>query len=76
MWSGDKDGLSTYAVHVDTGSRFQVIQVYIAIFSNKENHIVFGAYLLKRDKELHSYKKWDNKLRHSMFFFSGVTGQN
>ena len=45
MWSRDKDGLSTDAVHVDAGSCLQVIQVDVAIFSNKENHIILGAYL-------------------------------
>lgn len=45
MWSSDKDGLSANAVHVDAGTRLQVIQMDVAIFGDKENHIVLGAYL-------------------------------
>lgn len=45
MWSGDKDGLSTDAVHVDAGACLQVIKVDVTIFGNKENHILLGAYL-------------------------------
>lgn len=40
MWSGDKDGLSTDAVHVDAGASLQVIEMDVAIFGNEENHIV------------------------------------
>lgn len=47
MWSRDKDGLSTDAVHVNAGACLQVIQMDVAIFGNKENHIVLGAYLSK-----------------------------
>lgn len=47
MWSSNKDGLSTDAVHVDAGARLQVIQVNVAIFGNEENHILLGAYLSK-----------------------------
>lgn len=47
MGSGDKDGLSTDAVHIDASARLQVIQVNVAIFGDKENHILLGAYLLK-----------------------------
>lgn len=50
MWSSDKDGLATDAVHVDAGACLQVIQVYVAIFGNKENHILLGAYLSKMKK--------------------------
>lgn len=45
MWSSDKDGLSTDAVHVDAGSCLQVIKVDVAIFGNEENHVVLCAYL-------------------------------
>lgn len=48
MWSGDKDGLSTDSVHVDAGSCLQVIQVDVAIFGNKEDHIVLSTYLQKK----------------------------
>lgn len=50
MWSGDKDGLSTDAVHVNAGACLQVIQVDVAIFGNKENHIMLGTYLSKDNK--------------------------
>lgn len=45
VWSSDKDGLATDAVHVDAGARLQVIQVNVAVFGDQENHIVLGAYL-------------------------------
>lgn len=48
MWSSNKDGLSADAVHVDAGACLQVIQVNVAIFGNKENHILLGAYLSKQ----------------------------
>lgn len=48
MWSGDKDGLTTDAVHIDAGTRLQVIQVDVAILGDQENHIVLGAYLSKK----------------------------
>lgn len=50
VWSGDKDGLPTDAVHVDAGACLQVIQVNVAIFGNKENHILLGAYLSKEKR--------------------------
>lgn len=43
VWSRDKDGLSTDAVHVDAGTRLQVIQVDVAILGDQENHIVLSA---------------------------------
>lgn len=43
MGSSDKDGLATDAVHVYAGSRFQIIQVDVAIFGNEKNHIMLGA---------------------------------
>lgn len=62
MWSGDKDGLSTDAVHVDAGASLQVIEMDVAIFGNEENHIVLGAYLSKTNlvmlhKAVHCYLK-------------------
>lgn len=45
MWSRNKNGLPADAVHVDAGARLQVIQVNVAVFGNKENHILLGAYL-------------------------------
>lgn len=48
MWSSDKDGLTADTVHVDAGTRLQVIQVDVAILGDQENHIVLGAYLSKR----------------------------
>lgn len=47
MWSSDKDSLSTDAVHVNAGACLQVIQVDVAIFGNKENHIMLRTYLSK-----------------------------
>lgn len=49
MWSSHKDGLPADAVHVDAGTRLQVIQVNVAIFGNEENHILLGAYLFKKE---------------------------
>lgn len=51
MRSSDKDGLSTDAVHVDAGACLQVIQVDVAIFGDKENHILLGAYLGKDERK-------------------------
>lgn len=50
MWSGDKDGLTADAVHVDAGTRLQVIQVDVAILGDQENHIVLAAYLSKKKR--------------------------
>lgn len=52
MWSSNKDGLPTDAVHVDAGACLQVIQVNVAVFGNKENHILLGAYLSNKDDKL------------------------
>lgn len=62
MWSGDKDGLSTDAVHIDAGASLQVIEMDVAIFGNEKNHIVLGAYLSKTNlvtlhKAVHCYLK-------------------
>lgn len=47
----DKDGLPTDPVHVDAGSSLQVVQVDVAVFSDEEDHVLFGADLNKpRDK--------------------------
>lgn len=52
MWSSNKDGLTADAVHVDAGACLQVIQVNVAIFGNKENHILLGAYLSKNKDDI------------------------
>lgn len=52
MWSSNKDGLPADAVHVDAGACLQVIQVNVAIFGNKENHVLLGAYLSKNKEEI------------------------
>lgn len=52
MWSSNKDGLTADAVHVDAGACLQVIQVNVAIFGNKENHILLGAYLSKKNDDI------------------------
>ncbi len=52
MWSSDKDGLPADAVHIDAGACLQVIQVNVAIFGNKENHVLLGAYLSKNKDEI------------------------
>lgn len=55
MWSSDKDGLSADAVHVNAGTRLQVVQVNVAVFGYEENHILLGAYLSKK-KDVQEYR--------------------
>lgn len=40
---GDKNGLSTDSVHVDTGACFKVIQMDVTVFCDQEDHIVLFA---------------------------------
>jgi len=43
--SGDEDGVSTDTVHVDTGSRLNVVQVNVAVLGYDIDHVVFWAHL-------------------------------
>lgn len=40
MGCSDKDGLATDAVHVDAGSRLQIIEVDVAVFGDEKNYIM------------------------------------
>lgn len=40
---GDEDGLAADAVHVDAGSRLQVVQVDVAVLGDEEHHVLLGA---------------------------------
>lgn len=61
MWSRDEDGLSADAVHVDAGARLQVIEVNVAVFGNKENHVLLGAYLYETNTKQNVYKCNDSE---------------
>lgn len=50
MLSGDKNGLSTDAVHVDANTSFDVIEMDIAVFGDQIRNSVLGAHLCKKKK--------------------------
>lgn len=41
----DENGLPTDPVHVDTGTRLQVIQVDVTVFGDEKDNILLGTYL-------------------------------
>lgn len=49
MRGGDKDGLSTDAVHVDAHSCFQIIHVDVAVFGDQVDNAMFDTNLNMRE---------------------------
>ena len=43
VWCGDKDGVTTNAVHVDAGASLYIIQVDVAILGDQEHNTMLGA---------------------------------
>lgn len=43
MGGGDKDGITTDAIHVDARACLYVVQVDIAVFGDQVDHVIFGA---------------------------------
>jgi len=45
VWRRHKDGVSTDAVHVDTGGRLYVVQVDVAVLGDDVDHVVLWTHL-------------------------------
>lgn len=45
MRSGNKDGVTTYSVHVDACSSLNVVQMNVTVFGDQIDHIIFRSNL-------------------------------
>ena len=52
VWRRHKDGVSTDAVHVDTGGRLYVVQVDVAVLGDDVDHVVLWTHLTTMPQHL------------------------
>ena len=70
MLSGDKNSLATNAIHVDTGTGFQVIQMYESIFGDEINDAKTSRHLHIDGEIIHRLSR--KEYLHGLFQERGI----